>query len=52
MKQLTRAEEEIMQLLWQLEKANVADIINKMPTPKPAYNTVSTIIRIWKARDL
>ncbi len=50
MKQLTKAEEEIMQLLWQLEKANVADIISKMPTPKPAYNTVSTIIRILESK--
>ncbi|WP_298900649.1 BlaI/MecI/CopY family transcriptional regulator [uncultured Psychroserpens sp.] len=46
MKQLTKAEEEIMQILWQLEKANVKDVINELPTPKPAYNTVSTIIRI------
>lgn len=44
--ELTRAEEEIMQLLWHLEKANVAQIIEKMPLPKPAYNTVSTIVRI------
>ena len=46
MKQLTRAEEEIMQVLWQLEKANVKDVIEQLPKPKPAYNTVSTIIRI------
>ncbi|WP_025742379.1 BlaI/MecI/CopY family transcriptional regulator [Aquimarina pacifica] len=46
MKQLTKAEEEIMQWLWQLNEANVASIIDKMPSPKPAYNTVSTIIRI------
>ncbi|WP_040280384.1 BlaI/MecI/CopY family transcriptional regulator [Psychroserpens damuponensis] len=46
MKQLTKAEEEIMQVLWQLEKANVKDIINQLPNPKPAYNTVSTIVRI------
>nr|WP_321221836.1 BlaI/MecI/CopY family transcriptional regulator [uncultured Psychroserpens sp.] len=46
MKQLTKAEEEIMQVLWQLEKANVKEVINKLPEPKPAYNTVSTIIRI------
>ncbi|WP_047550156.1 BlaI/MecI/CopY family transcriptional regulator [Psychroserpens sp. Hel_I_66] len=46
MKQLTKAEEEIMQVLWQLEKANVKDVINQLPEPKPAYNTVSTIIRI------
>lgn len=46
MKQLTKAEEEIMQILWQLEKANVKSIIEHFPEPKPAYNTVSTIVRI------
>jgi predicted transcriptional regulator len=46
MKQLTKAEEEIMHVLWQLEKANVKEVINELPEPKPAYNTVSTIIRI------
>ena len=46
MKQLTKAEEEVMQLLWQLEEANVATIIEQMPEPKPAYNTISTIVRI------
>jgi predicted transcriptional regulator len=46
MKQLTRAEEQVMQLLWQKGKARVAEIIEDMPEPKPAYNTTSTIIRI------
>lgn len=46
MKELTKAEEEIMQILWQLEEANVAAIIDELPNPKPAYNTVSTIVRI------
>lgn len=46
MKQLTKAEEEIMQVLWQLEKATVKDVIALLPEPKPAYNTVSTIVRI------
>ncbi|MFS4416500.1 BlaI/MecI/CopY family transcriptional regulator [Maribacter sp. 2307ULW6-5] len=46
MKQLTKAEEEVMQLLWQLESANVAALIEELPEPKPAYNTVSTIVRI------
>nr|WP_299488128.1 BlaI/MecI/CopY family transcriptional regulator [uncultured Allomuricauda sp.] len=46
MKQLTKAEEEIMQMLWHLKKANVAAIIEELPDPKPAYNTISTIIRI------
>jgi len=50
MKQLTKAEEEIMQILWQLKKANVAEVIDDMPEPKPAYNTVSTIIRILESK--
>ena len=45
-KQLTKAEEDIMQILWQLQKANVKSIIAEFPNPKPAYNTVSTIVRI------
>lgn len=45
-KRLTKAEEEIMQVLWNLEEAFVNDIIEKLPEPKPAYNTVSTIVRI------
>lgn len=45
-RELTKAEEEVMQKLWKLEKAFVKDIIRELPEPKPAYNTVSTIIRI------
>ena len=50
MKQLTKAEEDIMQILWQLKKANVKAIIAEFPEPKPAYNTVSTIIRILESK--
>jgi len=45
-KQLTKAEEEIMQVLWQLEQAFVKDIVDELPEPRPHYNTVSTIIKI------
>lgn len=45
MNELTKAEEQIMQILWEKEKAFVKDIIDEIPKPKPAYNTVSTIIR-------
>ena len=48
--ELTRAELEIMQILWQIEKGFVNDILETMPTPKPAYNTVSTIIRILEKK--
>ncbi|WP_066221841.1 BlaI/MecI/CopY family transcriptional regulator [Formosa haliotis] len=50
MKSLTKAEEEIMQVLWQLEHANVKAIIEELPDPKPAYNTVSTIVRILESK--
>lgn len=50
MKQLTKAEEEIMHILWELNEANVASIIDKLPAPKPAYNTVSTIVRILESK--
>jgi predicted transcriptional regulator len=50
MKQLAKAEEEIMQALWQLKKANVKAVIELLPKPKPAYNTVSTIIRILESK--
>ncbi|MCF8449655.1 MAG: BlaI/MecI/CopY family transcriptional regulator [Taibaiella sp.] len=45
-KPLTKAEEDIMQVLWRLEKAFVKEIVDEMPEPKPHYNTVSTIIKI------
>ncbi|MCF8298437.1 MAG: BlaI/MecI/CopY family transcriptional regulator [Saprospiraceae bacterium] len=50
MKELTKAEEQIMHILWKLEKAFVNDIVEKMPEPKPAYNTVSTIVRILERK--
>ncbi len=46
MNELTKAEEEIMQQLWELERGFVRDIIERLPEPKPAYTTVSTIVRI------
>ncbi|MGQ8335233.1 BlaI/MecI/CopY family transcriptional regulator [Sunxiuqinia sp. A32] len=50
MKELTKAEEQVMQLLWKQEKAFVKELIEKMPEPKPAYNTVSTIVRILEKK--
>lgn len=50
LKELTRAEDQVMQILWNLEKGFVKDIIEHMPDPKPAYNTVSTIVRILETK--
>ncbi len=50
MKQLTKAEEQIMHVLWELERGYIRDILEHLPTPKPAYNTVSTITRILEKK--
>lgn len=46
MRELTRAEEQVMQVLWKIKKGFVKDVLEHFDDPKPAYNTVSTIIRI------
>lgn len=45
MKELTKAEEQVMQCIWKLEKAFLKDIVEQFPEPKPAYTTISTVIR-------
>ncbi len=50
MQELTKAEEKIMQLLWDAEKAFVKELIEKIEGKKPSYTTVSTIIRILETK--
>ena len=50
MKELTRSEEQIMQILWKIGKGFVNDVLDRLPEPKPAYNTVSTIVRILEKK--
>jgi len=52
MKELTKAEEQVMEYLWKLERAFVRDILDEFPEPKPAYTTVSTIVRILEKKEL
>lgn len=50
MQKLTRAEEELMQKLWDLEKAFLKDIIEAMPEPRPAQSTVATMLKIMETK--
>ena len=52
MKKLTRKEEEVMKILWQLKKAFVKDIIEKYNEPKPHYNTVSSLVRLLQEKGV
>lgn len=49
--QLTKGEEEVMQVLWELGKGTVNDIIARMPDPKPKYTTVATFIKILENKE-
>ncbi len=51
MKELTRAEEQVMQILWKIKKGFVKDILKEFSQPKPAYTTVSTIVRILERKQ-
>ena len=50
MNELTRAEEQVMQVLWKIERGFVKDVVELLDNPKPAYNTISTIIRILEKK--
>jgi BlaI family penicillinase repressor len=50
-KQLTKAEEQIMQVIWKLDKAFLRDILEAMPEPKPHQNTVATILKILVEKE-
>lgn len=46
MKELTKAEEQLMQYLWKLDKAYLKDIVEQYPEPRPAYTTISTVVNV------
>lgn len=47
---LTKAEEEIMQYIWQMERCTVSDILEKLGKPKPPHSTISSIVRILEKK--
>ncbi len=50
MKELTKVEEEVMQIIWQKERGVVRDFINEMNDPKPPYSTISSVVRILEKK--
>lgn len=50
MKKLTKAEEQVMQILWELEEAVVKDIVNRFKKPSPAYTTVATVLSVLEKK--
>ncbi len=50
MRELTKAEEQVMKILWEIDKGFVKEILEHFDKPRPAYNTVSTIVRILQEK--
>ncbi|MGL6267253.1 MAG: BlaI/MecI/CopY family transcriptional regulator, partial [Chitinophagaceae bacterium] len=48
---LTKAEEQIMQVIWNLDKAFLRDIIEEIAEPKPHQNTIATILKILVEKE-
>ena len=51
MRDLTKAEEQVMQILWKVGESIVRDLVDQFPDPKPAYNTVSTVLRVLEKKE-
>jgi len=51
MKRLTKAEEEIMQLIWDHGPSTVSGLIEHMGTPKPPHSSISSIVRILEKKE-
>lgn len=50
MKQLTKAEEQVMQILWELKEGVVKDVVNGFDENKPAYTTVATVLKVLESK--
>lgn len=50
MKELTKAEEQVMQILWDLKKGFIKDIAERFSDPKPANTTISTVVKILETK--
>lgn len=49
-KQLTKAEEQVMQILWKLDEAAIKDVVELFREPKPAYTTVATVLGVLEKK--
>ena len=50
MQEITKAQEDILKALWQVTEGAVSDVLDVLPDPKPAYNTVATVIKVLEKK--
>ena len=51
MRELTKAQEEILMVLWEIKESAVSDVLDKMKEPKPAYTTIATVIKVLEKKE-
>ena len=51
MKEITKAQEDILKALWKIKEGAVSDVLEVIPEPKPAYNTVATVIKVLEKKE-
>jgi BlaI family penicillinase repressor len=50
MKEITKAQEDILKALWDINDGAISDVLDVLPEPKPAYNTVATVIKVLEKK--
>jgi len=50
MKEITKAQEDLLKALWEIKEGAVSDVLEKLPEPRPAYNTVATVIKVLEKK--
>jgi len=50
MKEITKAQEDILKALWEIKEGAVSDVLESLQEPKPAYNTVATVIKVLEKK--
>ena len=48
--EITKAQEDLLKALWEIKEGAVSDILDSLPDPKPAYNTVATVIKVLEKK--
>jgi BlaI family penicillinase repressor len=51
MKEITKAQEDILKALWEINEGAISDVLDILPEPKPAYNTVATVIKVLEKKE-
>ena len=50
LQEITRAQEDILKVIWEIGEGAISDVLHQLPEPKPAYTTVATVIKVLERK--